>query len=90
MKSRIDLEIVGLSQILDLTGRELITWNQIVSRERSMKGKVPRWFSRIEEVVLRIPDSRELKKEFQLEAENHVVLLLRLEKLQTDKRVKDW
>src|SRR5260364_153983 len=85
VKARIDLEIVGLNQIMDSTGSELMMWKQIkVSRGRSMKGKVAHWFSRLEEEVLRSSNSRELKKEYMLEVENYVASLPQLEKLQDD------
>ena len=55
-----------------------------------MKRKVPYWFSRLEEEVLRSLDSRKLKKEYMLEGKNHIASLPQLEKLQDDKRFKDW
>src|SRR5260363_376043 len=51
---------------------------------------MPLWFSRLEKEVLRSLNSRKLKKEYMLEVENHVASLLELEKLQDDKRFKDW
>ncbi|CAG8797214.1 13933_t:CDS:1, partial [Gigaspora rosea] len=55
-----------------------------------MKGKAPRWFSKIEEVTLKSSDSRKLKEKYLLEVENRVSSQPQLEKLQADKRVKDW
>jgi len=91
MNTRVSLELVSLNQLIDPTGTSLMSWQQVRGiRERSMRGKTPDWFSRIEERVMINKSSRELKREYRLEGESSKLSSPIRKKVRKDKRCKDW
>ncbi|CAG8731448.1 19835_t:CDS:2, partial [Gigaspora margarita] len=59
---RIDLVLFFVRQLLDCSGRNLLTWQQVkTARGANCRGKVPLWFQKLEELLI---DDAEKKSAF--------------------------
>ena len=55
------MNLFTLKQLIDNTGSSLLTWQQIkYIREKKRKGRIPSWFTKLEEKTLKEKSSREL------------------------------
>ena len=78
-------------QLINEEGNKLIPWSQLkLCRKRSRKGRKPKWFEHLENLLLEDTQSRYVKKEFCLENNKIWTIKYILPTLSNDKRKKEW
>ena len=80
-----------LEQLIDSSGSSLLIWQQLkYTRREKRKGRIPSWFTKLEEKTLKRKDSRELQDIYKVERPNRSASKLRPKEISEDKRKKEW
>ena len=70
--------LIFLNQLVDIEGRNLITWRQLKSLQGlSYKGKKAKWFSEIEKKMLVTQTSREVYNHYKINSYNTQALRIK-------------
>src|SRR5207237_8701814 len=85
------IEIAYISQLFDQNGINMFTWDQIKRcKNMSSKGRVAKWYKKLEEIILKNMNSRLVQEEFKLEEINKQSIRKKANKVTKDRRKKEW
>ena len=79
-----------LEQVLDSSGRFLLTWQQIKHiRAYQRKGRIPSWFTKLEKKVLKEENQREVQDLYQTNHRNWKAIKITPKRITQDRRKKE-
>ena len=77
--------LLYVNQLIDMKGNNLITWRQLKSLQAlSCKGKKAKWFSKIEEKMLKTQACREIQEQYKIRRYNTQALKIKQTKITED------
>ncbi|CAG8774182.1 26465_t:CDS:2, partial [Gigaspora margarita] len=84
-------EVWYINQLLDPTGKRLITWQQVkkLSNQRSSRKKAT-WFQSIENITLENSNTRKVKEEFKTQSPNSLALKLQCKPILKKRSKREW
>ncbi|CAG8481844.1 3182_t:CDS:2 [Gigaspora margarita] len=87
----IDLGLFFVRQLLNCSGRNLLTWQQIkTARGANCRDKVPLWFRKLEELLIDDTENRKVKEDFFSNDINTSALQPHCGNITSDNRRKQW
>ena len=85
------MNLFTLEQLTDSTRKTLLIWKQIkYIRVCKKKGRIPGWFSKLEQKVLKQNSNRELLDIYQLYSKNKKSIKVMPRKISQDRRKREW
>ena len=81
---------MSVRQLINKSGNKMITWQQLKTlRSETNRGRIAKWFKKVEEILLENAETRQIKIQFMLPETNADALEIITNKYTNDNRRKD-